>query len=106
MSYYKVLHNNKVIDVLDKLQFCKFQLKHKTLILCNEKEAQGILSSSGDSAYHLSTNLKFETDIYKTVTLEEIDESEYKRLKLYNLSTPEEMMEQIILELIDRGVLG
>lgn len=105
MAYYKVLHNNKVIDVLDRIVFCKYQLKNKTLILCEEKDAQGILSSTGEVAYHLSSNLPFDVDMYKTVTLEEIDEQEYKRLKLYNLATPEEMAETILLELMKRGVM-
>lgn len=105
MIYYKVLHNNKVIDVLDRIVFCKYQLKNKTLILCEEHEAQGILSSTGETAYHLSSNLPFETDMYKTATLEEIDEQEYKRLRLCNLATPEEMAEMILLELMNRGVM-
>lgn len=103
--YYKVLYNKKVIDVLNKLQFCRFQLKHKILVLCDEKDAQGILSSNGETCYHTSGQLPIESNEFKTVTLEEIDEQEYKRLKLYNLSTPEEMAEQIILELIERGVM-
>ena len=104
--YYKVLYNKKVIDVLDKLQFCRYQLKHKILVLCEEKNAQGILSSDGQSCYHTAGQLPIESDEFKTVALEEIDEQEYKRLKLYNLSTPEEMAEQIILELMERGVFA
>ena len=105
MKYYKVLYNNKIIDVLDRLQFCRFQLKHKVLILCEEKDAQGILSSNGETCYHTSGQLPIESDEFKTVALEEIDEQEYNRLKLYHLATPEEMAEQIIMELIERGVL-
>lgn len=103
--YYKVLYNKKIIDVLDKLQFCRYQLKHKILVLCAEKDAQGILSSTGETCYHTSGQLPIESDEFKTVTLEEIDEQEYKRLKLYNFSTPEEMAERIILELMERGVM-
>lgn len=104
MKYYKVLYNKKVIDVLDSLQFCRFQLKHKTIVLCEEKDAQGVLSSNGETLYHTSGQLPIDSDEFKIVTLEEIDMQEYKRFKLFNLSTPEEMAEQIILDLMERGM--
>lgn len=103
--YYKVIYNNKVIDVLDKIVYCRYQLKHRILLLSDEKNAQGILSSDGETAYHLSSNNPFDVDIFKTVVLEEIDEQEYKRLKMYNLNTPEEMAEYILLDLMERGIL-
>ena len=37
--YYKILKNGNVIDVLDRVQFVKYQLKNRILMLCNEEEA-------------------------------------------------------------------
>lgn len=103
--YYKVMYNQKVIDVLDKLQYCKYQLKHRVLLLCDECEAQGILSSSGETAYHLSTNLPFPVDTFPTVSIEEITYTEYERLLQNHFKTPQEIRKDLIKELIQRGVL-
>lgn len=105
MGFYKVIKNRQVIDVLDKLVYVKYQLKHNILLLCEESEAQGILSSNGEYAWHTPTLLKFPIDIFDTVTVEEIDEYEFNRLKLFNLKSPEEIAESILLELMERGVI-
>jgi hypothetical protein len=94
-----------VIDVLDELIYVKYQKKHDVLLLCNENEAQGILSSDKNTAYHISTCNKFPVDKYLNVSISEIDEHEYKTLKLYNLSTPEDIIDNYTMELIERGVL-
>lgn len=104
--YWKVIKNRKVIDVLDKLQYCRFQLKHKTLLLCDEKDAQGVLSHDGTTAYHLTTcSEKFPTDIFPTCSLEEIDKYEYERLLSSNFKTSAEIADEIIKELIERGII-
>lgn len=41
--YYKVMYNDRVIDVLDHLTYVKYQPKHKIMTLCPEDEAQGLL---------------------------------------------------------------
>lgn len=105
MSYYQVIYNRKVIDVLDRLVYCKLQLKHKVLLLCQEKEAQGILSSDCSSAYHTSELLPFPVSDYPTVTIEEITKTEYDRLKDLNFKTADEIREDLITELIERGIL-
>lgn len=103
--FFKVIYKQKVIDVLDKLVYVKYQKKHNVLLLCDESEAQGILSSDKNTAYHLSTCNKFPVDKYLNVSITEIDEHEYKMLKLYHLSTPEELIDNYTMELIERGVL-
>lgn len=103
--YYKVIHNQKTIDLISgKLQYVKYQLKHKVLLLCEEKDAQGVLADSG-KCYHLVTCLPFPCDEFPTVTIEEISEHEYEQLSRLCLKTPEEIAEEIILELMGRGVL-
>ncbi len=103
--FYKVIKNQKIIDVLNKLQFVKYQVKNKTLLLCDESEAQGILSSDGEHAWHLSTLNKFPVDIFDTVSIEEIDKVEYERLKILGMKSVEEITQSILLELIDRGIM-
>ena len=103
--YYKEIYNRKVIDILDSLQYVKFQLKHEILLLCDENDAQGILSSSGNSAYHLSTCLPFPVDIFPTVTVEEITAAEYESLARLHLYTPEQIAEEILTDLLLRGAI-
>ena len=103
--YYKVIKNKRVIDILDNLYYCKYQFKHDILLGCDEMEAQGIYSSDGSTAYHLSTLNAFPVDKFDTVSLEEITEMEYKRLAMYHLQTPEEIAQNVILELMERGAL-
>ena len=103
--FYKVIKNNRVIDVLDKLVFLKYQPKHKIMVLCGENEAQAILSSDGDTIWHEKTLYKVPIDGYDTVELVEIDEYEYKQLKILNGKTPSEIIDAFVLELLNEGVL-
>ena len=70
--YYKVLKNDKVIDVLDKLVFVKYQKKHNIMIGCLEHEAQAIVSSDGEHVWHINGLYRVPIDGYDTVTIEEI----------------------------------
>ena len=103
--YYKVLKNNKVIDVLDQLVFLKYQPKHEIMVLCDENEAQAILSSDKNKIWHESTLYKLPVDGFDTVQLEEIDEYEYNQLKILNGKTPEEIIDNFMLSLLSEGVL-
>ena len=103
--YYKVMKNNKVIDVLDKLIFLKYQKKHDRMLLSNEEEAQAILSSDGNHIWHERSLRPIPVDRYDTVELEEIDIYEYDRLKMLNLQSPQEIIDSYTLELIKGGIL-
>lgn len=103
--YYKVLKDNKVIDVLDHLSFVKYQEKHNIMVSCTKEEAQAILSSNGEYIWHIYGLYNIPVDGYDTVTLEEIDVYEYKQLKMLNNSTPEEIIDFYTKSLIDGGVL-
>ena len=102
---YKVIRNKQVIDVLPRLTYVKYQLKHNILLLCDEKDAQGILSSDGTTAYHIATLLPFPVDNFLNVSLEEITTQEYEQLKAFHLKTPEEDAEAVLLDLMERGML-
>ena len=103
--YYKVIKNNKVIDVLDNLIYLKWQDKHKIMVLSDENEAQAILSSDKNTIWHEETLYKIPVDGYDTVSIEEIDEYEYKQLKMLNCKTPSEIIDAYTLSLIEGGIL-
>lgn len=105
--YYKVMKDNKVIDVLDNLIYLKWQDKHKIMVLCDENEAQAILSSDNNTIWHERTlyNVPTPDFHFDTVDLVEIDEYEYRKLKTLNLSTPEQIIDSFLLELINSGVV-
>ncbi len=103
--YYKVIKDNKVIDVLDQLIYLKYQPKHKIMVLSDENEAQAILSSDKNTIWHERTLYNVPVSGYDTVDLVEIDVYEYKQLKMLNLSTPEQIIDNVIFELISKGVI-
>ena len=105
MHYYKVIKNNKVIDVLDKLVYLKYQKKHNRMVLCNESEAQAFFSSDRKYIWHTETLYELPVDKYDEVTLVSIDKYEYEQLKLFNLKTPDEIIDSVIFELISEGVI-
>lgn len=105
IMFYKVIKNKQVIDALDKLVYVRYQLKHKILLMCDEAQAEGILSSDRKVAWHIRTLKRFPTDDFDTVTIEEIDEYEYRRLKLLHVLTPEEIIDEYTKQLIERGIL-
>ena len=99
--FYKVMKDNKVIDVLDKLIYLKWQPKHKTMILSDINEAQAILSSDNETIWHEKTLYRIPTDEPKfdTVEIVEIDEYEYKKLRVLNMKSPEEIIDEFVLSL-------
>ena len=103
--YYKVLKDNKVIDVLDSLTYLKWQPKHKIMVLCCENDAQAILSSGKDDIWHVKGFYKVPVDGYNTVDLVEIDENEYRQLKVLNMKTPEQIIDEYNLLLLEMGVI-
>ncbi len=103
--YYKVLKNNKVIDVLDHLTFVKYQKKHNIMIACDETKAQAIVSSDGKYVWHVDGLYSLPVDGYDTVELVEIDVYEYKQLKALNMRTPQEIIDEFVLSLLEEGIL-
>ena len=104
--FYKVLKDNKVIDVLDHLTYLKWQPKHKIWILSDENSAQAILLSDKNTIVHERTlyNVPSEVSI-DTVDIEPIDKFEYKQLKVLNMKTPEQIVDEYNLLLLEMGVL-
>jgi hypothetical protein len=103
--YYKVLKDGKVIDVLDKLIYLKYQPKHKIMVLTNENDAQAILSSNKNTIWHEKTLYKIPVDGYDTVEIFAIDKYEYEQLRVLNMRSPEEIFDSAILFLIENNIL-
>lgn len=103
--FYKVLKNNKVIDVLQGLTYLKYQPKNKIMVLSDINEAQAILSSDGNTIWHEVSLYELPVSGYDTVTVEPIDQFEYKQLKMLNGKTPEEIADSVILSLIEDGII-
>ena len=105
--FYKVLKDNKVIDVLDNLVYLKWQDKHKIMVLSDENLAEAILSSDKNTIWHEKTLYKIPTDEVKfdTVELVSIDKYEYDMLKVLNMRTPEEIIDCFVLSLLEDNIL-
>lgn len=103
--YYKVLKDGKVIDVLDKLIFSKWNHKHSRFFIAEEKIAEVILSSDGKYHWHIDSLKKVPVDGYDTVTIEKIDKYEYNRLKSSISYDIEKILDEYTMLLMERGVL-
>lgn len=103
--FYKVLKNNKVIDVLDHLTYLKWQEKNKIMLLSDLNEAQAILSSDGNTIWHVEGLYDLPVSGYETVKLMKIDEREYRQLKMLNGKSLTEILDEYTLLLIQEGVI-
>ena len=99
--YYKVIYNDKVIDVLDRLVYLRYQEKHNRMVLCDESKAQAIFSSDGSEIWHVDGMYDIPVSGYDTVRLETIDKYEYKRLKDLNCGTMEDVVDGFVKSVID-----
>lgn len=104
--YYKVMKDNKVIDVLDQLIYLKYQPKHKIMVLTSEDDAQAILGSDKNTIWHERTlyNIPVEND-YDVVDLVEISKFEYDKLRVLNLKKPQEIVDETILYLLENNII-
>lgn len=103
--YYKVLKDNRVVDVLDRIIYLKYQPKHKIMVLSDENEAQAILASDNNTVWHEQTLYDLPVDGYETVKIVPIDQFEYKQLKMLNGKTPEEIIDSFVLSLLEDNVI-
>ena len=103
--YYKVLKDNKVIDVLDHLSFVKYQEKHNIMVSCAKEEAQAIISSDGEHIWHVTGLYNIPVSGYDTVCLDEIDKYEYEQLKALNMKDPQSIIDEYTLLLIKEGII-
>lgn len=103
--YYKVLKDNKVVDVLDHLTYLKWQPKNKIMLLCGLDEAQAILSSDGNTVWHVEGFYDLPVEGYDVVEIKPIDQFEYKQLKLLNGETPEQIIDAFVMSLLEQNII-
>jgi hypothetical protein len=103
--YYKVMKGNKVIDVLDRLVFVKYQEKNNLMVVCARNGAQAIMSSDCNSIWHANGLQPIPIAGYDTVEVVMIDKYEYDQLKLFNLRSISEIIDEYTLQLIEGGLL-
>ena len=103
--YYKVIKNNKVIDVLDHLTYLKWQPKNKIMLLSGLDGAQAILSSDNNTIWHVEGLYDLPVSGYDTVELIEIDKYEYEKLKMLNGRTAEEIIDQFVFSLLQDNII-
>lgn len=90
---YKVIQNNEIIDVLERLHYVWRNPRNGVMLTCDAKRGQGVISHDGSTIYNIGTLAD-----YPTVTLEEIDAGEYKRLRdlLDGVEETEEVVETAV----------
>ena len=103
--FYKLVKNNKVVDVLDHLTYLKWQPKNKIMLLSGEGEAQAILGSDNNTIWHVEGFYDLPVEGYETVKLIEIDSFEYKQLKMLNGKTPEEIIDAFVISLLEDNII-
>lgn len=103
--FYKVIYNGKIIDVLDHLVYLRYQERYNRMILCDEREAQAILSSDEKYIWHVNEWDCIPVPGYDTVRIENIDAYEYNQLKILKCKTLEEVIDEYTLLLLNGGVL-
>lgn len=103
--YYKILKNGKVIDLVTSLTFIKYNTISKRITFSNQREAEGILSSDRKTAWHLRGLRALPVPGYETVEAIEITHDEYLQLKALGGRTPEEIIDNYTLYLIEEGLL-
>ncbi len=108
IKYFKIIWNRKVIDLLhydekDGPTYVKFQAVNGIPLRCSLREAQGFLSDN-EKIYNTSELLPFPSEgMYHTVTLVEIHENEYNQIKDRDFKSVQEIKEDFLMELIERG---
>lgn len=108
MQYYKVIKDEKVIDVLnkDEIHYLKYSKKHGRMFnAVGIHEAQAIFSSTREHIWHVNYLHEIPVEGYDTVKLEEIDVYEYNKLKFELATSIEEILDSYTMLLIERGVL-
>ena len=108
MKYYKVIKDNRVIDVLneEEIHYLKYSKKHERMFNASGiHEAQAIFSSTHEHIWHVNYLHEIPVKGYDTVELIEIDIYEYYQLKRLNGKTPEEIADSVILSLIEGGII-
>ena len=103
--YYKVIKDDKVIDVLDDLIFLKYQKKHNRMVFCDESEAQAIFSSDRTKVWHEKSLYDIPVGGYDIVEAQRIDEYEYERLKALYCGSMEDIIDYCVHHFLNNDMV-
>ena len=84
MTYYKLIHSGEIVDVLcgDNAIWMTENPRSLTLYVGAQEQARGVLSSDGQTTYHIAGTPPFaEYPQFADVALEEISPDEYQALR-------------------------
>lgn len=102
--FYKVIMNGKVIDVVDRLVYVRYDKRHDDIYICEPENANAFLSSDRRNCWRVR-QMKLSEKVFDTVELIEITEQEFLQLRALNMKTPEEIIDAYTLALISGGVI-
>ena len=77
---FKIIECNQIIDVLDNIKFVKCLPQSKKIILVDERQANGIMSSNNNEIYHIYGTPNTFNECKHTVTYQQINIDEYNLL--------------------------
>ena len=103
MTYYKVMVNDRIIDVLTQLIYVKCDKRHGDIFVCDKSStAEGFLSADRSMVYR-EQGMPVGVKEFDTVVLTEIDKFEYNQLKALTLKTPQEIIDAYTLSHVEGG---
>lgn len=102
--YYKVVKNNKVLDLLTRIETVRFSKRNGFIIRCLPDRSEGFMSSDYQRVYKTPQMLDNGMN-WTVVDLVEIDEHEYNQLKMLNGKSPQEIIDAYTLTLMEEGII-
>lgn len=102
--YYKVMHNNRVIDILDNPVYIRYDKRHDSVVVTDRDHAEGFLSSDRIHCWRV-VSMKDNGGHFEIVEVAQIDKYEYEQLKIFGMKSPQDIIDAYTLTLIEGGIL-
>ena len=80
--FYKVLHNNMLIDLLTDVRYVRYLPRQKRLVQTDSQSANGVMGSDRNTVYHLIGRPNTFDTAVKSVEIHKISEEEFDRLSM------------------------
>lgn len=104
MAYYKLTKDGEMVEVLKNPTYVRYAEKSGQILISPRAKAFGILSPKFGPVHILGFKKPSQIE-YETMELALISEEEYKKIKIFNGKTPEEIIDEYTLSLIEGGLL-
>lgn len=102
--FYKAVKDGRVVDVLDRIDYVRYDKRHDAMYYCEPSNSNAFLSQDHHSFWRVRSMEPCDKEI-TTVVLTEIDESEYMQLRALSMKTPEEIIDAYTLALVTGGII-